>query len=82
MFKWLKVPFTWLSKNLSSSGTSSNSRALQSIIVLNLVVMLWIVLAHGAYKIDDNTRLVMLTLITSGAGGYALGKFADKGEPQ
>lgn len=80
MFKWLKVPFTWLSKNLSSGKESSNSRALQSIIVLNLVAMLWIVLAHGAYKIDDNTRLVMLTLITSGAGGYALGKFAEKGD--
>lgn len=81
MFKWLKTPFLWLSKNLSSSPDSSNSRALQSIIVLNLVGMLWIVLAHGAYKIDDNTRVVMLTLITSGAGGYALGKWAEKGQP-
>lgn len=81
MLKWLKTPFVWLAKNLSTDGTSSNSRALQSIIVLNVVAILWAVMAHSGYKIDDNARLVILTLITSGAGGYALGKFAEKDNP-
>ena len=79
-FAWLKTPFNWLARNLSSDGSSSNSRALQSIIVINLVAMLWIVLSHSKYVISDNARLVMVCLIVSGAGAYASGKFCDRGE--
>jgi hypothetical protein len=77
---WLKKPFIWLGKNLSTDGTSSNSRALQSIIVINLTAILWVVMAKAGYVISDNARLVMICLICSGAGSYSLGKFAERGE--
>lgn len=75
---FLKAPFNWLAKNLSSDSTSSNSRALQSIIVVNIVVMLWFVLVKAHWYIHDNTRLVLVCLIVSGAGGYIGGKWAPE----
>lgn len=80
MFKWLKIPLTRLGKNLSADGSSSNSRALQSVIVVNLVAILWVVMAKGEWIISDNTRLVMICLIVSGAGAYVGGKKYETGE--
>ena len=77
---WLKAPLNWLSKNLSTDGSSSSSRALQSIIVINLTIILWVVMAKAGSVISDNARLVMICLICSGAGSYSLGKFAERGE--
>ena len=72
----LKKLLEWVKKNLSNDPASSNSRVLQTVIVLNLVAILWIVMAKSnpAWTISDNTRLVMLTLITAGAGSYIANK--------
>lgn len=64
----------WIDRNLSADPSTSNSRTLQTLIVLNLLVMLWLVLAKAGWTISDNTRLVMLCLITGGAGGYIANK--------
>lgn len=70
----------WLARNLSNDRTASNSRVLQTVIVINLVVILWIVVAKStpAWTLSDNVRLVMLTLITAGAGSYMVGKAAER----
>lgn len=72
----LKKLLEWVKKNLSNEPAASNSRVLQTVIVLNLTAILWIVMAKSnpAWTISDNTRLVMLTLITAGAGSYIANK--------
>lgn len=72
----LKKLLELVKRNLSNDPTASNSRVLQTVIVLNLITILWIVMAKSnpAWTISDNTRLVMLTLITAGAGSYIANK--------
>lgn len=64
----------WIKTMFSSSRSASNSRLLQTLIVLNLLIMLWIVLWFATWKIDDNTRLVLICLVVSGAGSYISNK--------
>lgn len=64
----------WINANLSADPATSNSRTLQTLIVINLIIMIWIVLVRANWVISDNVRLVLLTLITGGAGGYIAGK--------
>ena len=72
---------TWLKKLLSQDKTSSSSRALQAFIAINVVAMMWAVLAINKWYVHDNTRLVLLTLITGGAGAYITNKLMEgKGE--
>ena len=77
--KTIKSLFSWLNKNLSADSTTSNSRTLQTLIVLNLIVMCWLVLVHANWTISDNLRLVLLCLITGGAGGYIANKLSGGG---
>ena len=73
----------WIKSNLSPDNSVSNSRTLQSLIVVNLVIMLWIVLQRANWVISDNARLVLICLITGGAGGYIVGKLGGgNGSPQ
>lgn len=64
----------WIDRNLSTDPSTSNSRTLQTLIVINITIMLWIVLARAGWVISDNTRLILICLITGGAGGYIAGK--------
>lgn len=73
MFKSL---LAWATKNLSNDTASSNSRVLQTAIVINVLVILWVVLAKANWIISDNARLITLTLITAGAGNYIANKIA------
>lgn len=68
----------WIKKNLSNDPLTSNSRLLQSVIVVNLTIILWLVVAFSNWVITDNVRLVMLCLITSGAGAYITSKIGEK----
>ena len=80
--KKLSEGVEWIKSNLSSSGSASNSRTLQTLIVFNLLIMMWIVLAKAAWVISDNSRLILLCLITGGAGAYVAGKLGgDKHDP-
>lgn len=67
----------WLGKGLSGDSAVSNSRVLQTFIVINLITILWLVVGHAQWVLSDNTRLVMLTLITAGAGGYVANKLME-----
>jgi uncharacterized membrane-anchored protein len=67
----------WIGRLISTDPTTSSSRLLQTIIVLNLVIILWLVVAHSAWVISDNVRLVAISLIVSGAGSYMFGKTAE-----
>jgi hypothetical protein len=64
----------WIKTMLSSSRSASNSRLLQTLIVGNLLIMLWIVLWFATWRIEDNVRLVLICLIVSGAGVGVAGK--------
>jgi len=67
----------WIGRLISTDPTTSSSRLLQTIIVLNLVIILWLVVAHSAWVISDNVRLVAISLIVSGAVSYMVGKTAE-----
>jgi uncharacterized membrane-anchored protein len=75
----IKNFFGWLNRNLSADPSTSNSRTLQTLIVINLVVMCWLVLATANWTISDNLRLVLICLITGGAGGYIANKISSGG---
>lgn len=64
----------WIGKLISTDPTTSSSRLLQTIIVLNLVIILWLVVARSNWTITDNVRLIAISLIVSGAGSYMVGK--------
>lgn len=71
----------WIKKLLSQNSEASSSRALQAFIAVNVTAMLWAVLAVNHWYVHDNTRLVLLTLITGGAGAYITNKLMEgKGE--
>ena len=67
----------WIGKLISTDPTTSSSRLLQTIIVLNLVIILWLVVAHASWTITDNVRLIAISLIVSGAGSYMVGKTVE-----
>lgn len=67
----------WIGKLISTDLTTSSSRLLQTIIVLNLVIILWLVVAHANWTITDNVRLIAISLIVSGAGSYMVGKTVE-----
>jgi len=69
----------WINKNLSSDPSSSNSRVLQTIIVLSIVPLVWLVVSHSDWKIEDNPRLILLALITAGAGSYITNRVTSRG---
>lgn len=69
---------SWLDKNLSADPATSNSRTLQTLIVINAIAMLWVVLAVSHWVIAPTTQVVLVTLITSGAGAYVGGKFGER----
>lgn len=77
----IKNVIGWLNRNLSSDPTSSNSRVLQTVIVVNIVPLMWLVVAHANWQVSDNARLVLLTLITAGAGSYVAAKVTQE-KPQ
>lgn len=70
----LKKGLDWVGRNLSNDSSSSSSRVLQTLIVLNVVVIVWLVVAKANWTITDNVRLIVLTLITAGAGSYIANK--------
>ena len=71
----------WIKKLLSQDKEASSSRALQAFIAVNVTAMLWVILAKQGWYVQDNTRLVLLTLITGGAGAYITNKLMEgKGE--
>lgn len=76
IFKPFRAAGNWLNGLFSSSDATSNSRVLQTLIVTNIIVMLWLVLKHASWVISDNARLVMLGLIGGGAGAYITNKVA------
>lgn len=67
----------WLGRTFSADSTSSSSRVLQAVIVLNLVPIMWFVVSRANWTISDNARLVLITLIVSGAGSYMTGKLKE-----
>jgi hypothetical protein len=82
----MKLPgsglLAWVKANLSNGSSVSNSRTLQTLIVVNILVMLWLVLNRAGWSISDNARLVLLCLITGGAGSYIVGKIGgSNGSP-
>jgi len=81
-WEWIKARFNtaikWIGGNLSSDPTNSNSRLLQTVIVLGLLPMVWIIVGKADWKLEDNPRIVIVTLIVSGAGAYAAGKAAER----
>lgn len=66
--------FDWLNRMHSNDPSASNSRVLQTLIVVNLVAILWLVVAHAGWVITDNTRLIAITMVVSGAGSYVASK--------
>lgn len=70
-------PFNWIKKNLSNDQSVSNSRTLQTLIVVNLLVICWIVVAKAGWIVSDNLRLILLCLITGGAGSYIANKLKE-----
>lgn len=64
----------YVGRLLSTDTSTSSSRLLQTVIVFNLVIILWLVVAHASWVVSDNVRLIAISLIVSGAGNYMVGK--------
>lgn len=67
----------WIGRLMSTDPTTSSSRLLQTVIALNLVIILWLVVAQASWTITDNVRLIAISLIVSGAGSYMVGKTVE-----
>ena len=74
----IKKAMQWVGTSLSNDPSVSNARMLQTFIVLNVVIIIWMVCWKSNWTMSDNVRLVLLTLITGGAGAYAVSKIGDR----
>jgi hypothetical protein len=67
----------WLKKLISADAAVSASRLLQTVIVIAIIPLLWMVVWNSKWVISDNARLVLICLIGGGAGGYITSKLKE-----